>query len=155
MIYTIVNLNFYWYLLQKLLLVNIISRFLGQKLWKILRICVRSFLNPHPDALNVFLPFWNPHVLKLLANMLVKSTPEGCFSPLDILIRSLPSLALQLSRNKDLKKIMFHFFFIFFSWRIREERNCDRIRWFLEKKNGSTSQKNTLFGLFVFYHYFR
>ncbi len=54
MFYTVVNINFYWYLPQKLLLVIIISRFLGPKLQKILRIFVRSFVNSHP----AFSKFW-------------------------------------------------------------------------------------------------
>ncbi len=49
MFFTVVNINFYWYLLQKLLLVIITLRFWGLKLWKILRICLRSFVNITPE----------------------------------------------------------------------------------------------------------
>ena len=47
---TAININLNWHKLQKLLFVLIISRFLGLKLWKILRICVRSFVNSHTGS---------------------------------------------------------------------------------------------------------
>jgi len=55
MFFTIANIKFYWCLLQKLLIIIIISRFKGPKLQKILRICIRSFVNFDPD---VYLSFF-------------------------------------------------------------------------------------------------
>jgi len=45
----VANINFYKYLPRKLLIVIIISRFLGPKLRTMLKICIRSFVNPHPE----------------------------------------------------------------------------------------------------------
>jgi len=52
--FTVVNINFHWYLLPKLLLVIIISRFYGPKLQKILQICLRSFVNFEPELFLYF-----------------------------------------------------------------------------------------------------
>jgi len=56
--FTVANINFYWYLLQKLLSVIIISRFKSPKSQQILRICLRSFanFNPRADVTNMFTP---------------------------------------------------------------------------------------------------
>jgi len=54
MFYTVVNINFYSYLPQKLFLVIIISIILGLKLQKILQICINSFVNSHQSVVQPF-----------------------------------------------------------------------------------------------------
>ncbi len=76
MIYTVVNIDFYWNLLQKPLLVIVISRFKGLKLGKILQICLSSFVKFHLDWLICWLTYYPTIFDKVLPRSLACVRPK-------------------------------------------------------------------------------